>query len=260
MDGMFILVIFLIGFIGSFISGMVGIGGSIIKYPMLLYIPPLLGFTTFTAHEVSGISAVQVFFATIGGVWAYRKGGYLNKTLIFYMGISILVGSFIGGYGSKLMSGASINLVYGILATIAAIMMFVPKKGKDDVPLNEVMFNKWLAAILAFIVGIGAGIVGAAGAFILVPIMLVVLKIPTRMTIASSLAITFISSIGSTVGKISTGQVDYVPAAIMVIASLLAAPLGANAGKKVNTKVLQWLLALLILGSAIKIWAEFLGN
>ena len=71
-------------------------------------------------------------------------------------------------------------------------MMFVPKKGIDDIPLDQVKFNKWLAAILALIVGVGAGIVGAAGAFLLVPIMLVVLKIPTRMTIASSLAITFI--------------------------------------------------------------------
>ncbi|MFP3488862.1 sulfite exporter TauE/SafE family protein, partial [Staphylococcus sp. SIMBA_130] len=59
MDFSFIITIFAIGFIGSFISGMVGIGGSIIKYPMLLYIPPLLGFAAFSAHEVSGISAVQ---------------------------------------------------------------------------------------------------------------------------------------------------------------------------------------------------------
>ena len=41
-DFTFIVTIFLIGFVGSFISGMVGIGGSIIKYPMLLYIPPFL--------------------------------------------------------------------------------------------------------------------------------------------------------------------------------------------------------------------------
>lgn len=82
----FIVTIFLIGFVGSYISGMLGIGGSIIKYPMLLYIPPLLGFAAFSAHEVAGISAIQVFFATIGGVWAYRKGGYLNKSLIVYMG------------------------------------------------------------------------------------------------------------------------------------------------------------------------------
>ncbi|MBM7573267.1 sulfite exporter TauE/SafE family protein [Aquibacillus albus] len=256
MDFMFIITVFLIGFIGSYISGMLGIGGSIIKYPMLLYIPPLFGVAAFTAHEVSGISAIQVLFATIGGVWAYRKGGYLNKTLITYMGISILIGSFIGGYGSKLLSEGGINLTYGILALIAAVMMFVPKKGIDDIPLDQVTFNKWLAASLALIVGIGAGIVGAAGAFLLVPIMLVVLKIPTRMTIASSLAITFISSIGATVGKITTGQVEYFPAAIMIIASLIASPLGANAGKKVNTKMLQVTLALLIAGTAIKIWMD----
>jgi uncharacterized protein len=257
-DITFIIVIFLIGFIGSFVSGMVGIGGSIIKYPMLLYLPPLFGLAAFSAHEVSGISAVQVFFATIGGVWAYRKGGYLNKTLIIYMGGSILVGSFVGSFGSRVMTEATINLVYGVLALLAALLMFLPKKGKDDIPLDQVTFNKWLAAVLALIVGVGAGIVGAAGAFLLVPIMLVVLKIPTRMTIASSLAITFISSIGATVGKLTTGQVEMFPAFIMVIASLLASPLGAKAGQKMNTKILQWILALLILGTSIKIWSDIL--
>ncbi|WP_174733475.1 sulfite exporter TauE/SafE family protein [Mesobacillus harenae] len=258
MDLSFIITIFLIGFVGSYISGMLGIGGSIIKYPMLLYIPPLFGMAAFSAHEVSGISAVQVFFATIGGVWAYRKGGYLNKTLILYMGGSILIGSFIGGFGSKAMSEDGINIVYGLLALIAAVMMFVPKKGIDDIPLDQVKFNKGLAAGLALIVGIGSGIVGAAGAFLLVPIMLVVLKIPTRMTIASSLAITFISSIGATVGKLSTGQVAFYPALIMIIASIIAAPLGAMAGKKMNTKALQIILALLISGTAIKIWMDIL--
>jgi uncharacterized protein len=258
MDIAFIITIFIIGFIGSYLSGMLGIGGSIIKYPMLLYIPPLFGLAVFSAHEVSGISAVQVFFATIGGIWAYRKGGYLNKKLIAYMGTSILFGSFIGGYGSRMMSESGINVIYGILALMAAGMMFIPKKGIDDIPLNQVEFNKWLAASLAFIVGIGSGIVGAAGAFLLVPIMLVVLKIPTRMTIASSLAITFISSIGATIGKITTGQVEFLPSLIMVIASLIASPLGAMAGKKINTKILQIILAILILATAIKIWIGIL--
>ncbi|GAE36127.1 hypothetical protein JCM9157_3273 [Halalkalibacter akibai JCM 9157] len=128
MDFAFIITIFLIGFIGSYISGMLGIGGSIIKYPMLLYIPPLFGLAAFSAHEVTGISAIQVFFATIGGVWAYRKGGYLNQALIIYMGSAILIGSFIGGYGSKLMSEDGINLIYGILAFFAAVMMFILKR------------------------------------------------------------------------------------------------------------------------------------
>ncbi|MFB5086477.1 sulfite exporter TauE/SafE family protein [Psychrobacillus sp. PGGUH221] len=258
MDIAWIITIFLIGFIGSYISGMLGIGGSIIKYPMLLYIPPMFGFVAFTAHEVSGISAVQVLFASIAGVWAYRKGGYLNKSLIVYMGGAILVGSFVGSFSSQSLSEASVNIVYGILALIAAIMMFIPNKQVDDIPLDQVTFNKSLAAILSFIVGIGSGIVGAAGGFLLVPIMLVVLKIPTRMTIATSLAITFISSIGATIGKVTTGQVEYFPAVIMIIASLIAAPLGAKFGKRLNTKILQMILAVLILATAIKIWMDIL--
>ncbi|CAH2713745.1 hypothetical protein BACCIP111895_00899 [Neobacillus rhizosphaerae] len=258
MDIALVITIFLIGFIGSFISGMLGIGGAIINFPLLLLIPAALGVAHFTAHEVSGITAIQVFFATIGGVWAYRKGGFLNKTLIGYMGVSILIGSFVGGFGSTHLSEKGINLVYGILALFAVVMMFIPKKGIDDIPLEQVKFNKWLAATLALIVGIGAGIVGAGGAFLLVPIMLVVLKIPTRMTIASSLAITFISSIGATVGKISTGQVEILPSLIMVAASLIASPLGAKMGKRLNTKVLQVVLGIIIFSTAVKIWVDIL--
>lgn len=258
MDFSLMITIFLVGFAGSFISGMLGIGGAIINYPMLLYIPVMLGLGHFTAHEVTGITAIQVIFATIGGVLAYRKGGYINKTLIVYMGISILIGSFIGGFGSTHMSEIGINIVYGILALTAVIMMFVPKKGIDNIPLEQVKFNKGLAALLSFIVGIGAGIVGAGGAFLLVPIMLVVLKIPTRMTIASSLAITLISSIGAVSGKIATGQVPILPSLIMVVASLIASPIGANAGKRINTKVLQIILGSLILATAVKTWIGIL--
>ena len=258
MDLTFIIVIFALGFIGSFLSGMLGVGGSIIKYPMLLYIPPMFGLAAFTAHEVSGISAVQVLFASIAGVWAYRKGGYLNKQLIIYMGGSILIGSLIGSYGSSSLSEETVNIIYGILALIAAVMMFIPNKQVDAKPMDEVKFNKPLAAGLALIVGIGSGIVGAAGGFLLVPIMLTVLHIPTRMTIATSLAVTFISSIGGSVGKLITGQVDYLPAVIMIIASLLAAPLGAKVGKKMNTRILQVVLALMIAGTAIKIWIDIL--
>lgn len=227
---------------------------------MLLYIPPLLGLTAFTAHEVSGINAVQVFFASISGVWAYRKGDYLNKQLILYMGTSVLVGGLIGSFSSGLLSENMINLVYAILATIAVVLMLLPKAAeRSDSDLQNVTFNKPLATILSLIVGVAAGIVGAAGAFILVPIMIVILKIPTRMTIATSLAITFISSIGTTIGKISTGQVLLWPAIIMIIASLIGAPLGVATSKKMNTKALQWILALLIFASAVKIWFDLLA-
>lgn len=239
---------------------MVGIGGSIVKYPMLLYIPPMLGLMAFTPHEVSGINAVQVFFATISGVWAYRKGDYLNKQLIIYMGTSILIGGLIGSFSSNLLAENVINIVYAILASIAVVLMLLPKPAElPDSELKDVTFNKPIAIILSFIVGVAGGIVGAAGAFILVPIMIVILKIPTRMTIATSLAITFISSIGTTVGKVATGQVLLIPAIVMVIASIIGSPLGVATGKRMNTKILQWILAILIFASAVKIWIDIIS-
>lgn len=258
MDVNFIIIIFLIGAAGSFISGMLGIGGAIINYPMLYYIPALLGATQFTAHEVSGITAVQVFFGTVGGILAYRNSGYLNKKLIGIMGGSILLGSLAGGFGSSHMPENGINLVYGILALLAVILMFLPRRGIDDISLNDVQFNKLLAAALSFLVGVGAGIVGAGGSFLLMPVMLVILRIPTRMAIASSLAITMISSAGTIFTKVVTGQVSYVPAVILVLASLAAAPLGAKLGRRMNTKVLQIMMGVLILATAIKIWLGIL--
>lgn len=255
---MFLITIFLIGFVGSFISGLVGVGGAIVNYPMLLFIPVLFDFTGFTAYEVSGITAVQVFFATASGVFAYRKGGYLSKPVIGYMGVSILIGSFLGGIISSYMPESGINVIYGILALIAVIMMVLPNKKQDDAVFHREQFNRLLASAIAAIIGIAAGIVGAGGAFLLVPVMLTVLKIPTRVTIASSLAITFLSSIGAAVSKVATGQVLIIPAILMIVASLLASPLGAKAGKQTNTKYLQWILAVLIFAVAVRIWLDIL--
>lgn len=172
------------------------------------------------------------------------------------MGSSVLVGSLIGSFDSELLTEIQVNIVYGILALLAAIMMFIPKKQNDESHIEQVKFNKPLAAILAFFVGIGSGVVGAGGGFLLIPIMLLILRIPTRMAIASSLAITFISAVAGTIGKISTGQVEYLPTIIIISAGLIAAPIGAKISTKLNTKVLENILAILILGTAVKIWID----
>lgn len=258
MEFYYVVLLFTLGFIGSFLSGMLGIGGAIVKYPMLLMIPPVFGFEAFTAHEVSGISALDVLFVSIAGVLGYRSGGYLNKSLIIVMGSSVLVGSLIGSFDSELLTETQVNIVYGILALLAAIMMFIPKKPLHESHIEQVTFNKPLATILAFLVGIGSGIVGAGGGFLLIPIMLLILRIPTRMAIASSLAITFISAVAGSIGKITTGQVEYLPTLIIVIAGLMAAPIGAKVSTKLNTKMLENILAILILGTAMKIWVDIL--
>ncbi|OXS53807.1 hypothetical protein B1A99_28300 [Cohnella sp. CIP 111063] len=251
--------LFAIGFVGSMISGMVGIGGSIVKYPMLLYIPPALGFTAFTAQQVSAISAIQVFFATLSGALVFRQGGYIHKSLVIVMGTAIVAGGFAGGYGSQWLPDSAINATYAVLALIAAVMMFFPKRadegGGDAAALS---FNKKLAFALSLAIGIVSGIVGAAGAFITVPVMLVILRIPTRVAIASSLVITFVSSIGSTAGKLMGGHMPLWPSVVMIVASLIAAPIGARMSKKIGTKTLQWMLIALISATVVKIWTDLL--
>ena len=192
----------------------------------------MLGFTGYTAHEVSGITAVQVFFATFAGAWAYRKSNDMDKTLVVYMGASILIGSFIGSFGANALEEHTVNVVYAALATIAAIMMFVPKRNNGD----ELKYNKWIASLLAFIVGGASGIIGAGGSFLLVPIMLVILKLPIRTTIATSIAITFISSVGITTGKVITGQVVVIPGSYYCDCKYLCSAAWSASREKIDQK------------------------
>lgn len=263
MDFPLLILMIILGFIGSFFSGLLGIGGAIINYPLLLFIPSVLGIAHFSAQEVSSISMFQVFFASLAGVIAIQKASgntsssLINQTIVLHMGGSILVGSLIGAFASKYLTGEMINFIYGILAVLAVILMLVKNKGKedDDQPYN---LNKLLASAIAFGVGIVSGIVGAGGAFILIPIMLTVLKIPTRVTIASSLAIVFLSAIGGVLGKLTTGHIPLMPTLFTIVGSLLGAPFGARTSARINVQTLRYGLVVIISFTAVKIWMDLL--
>lgn len=262
MDALLLVLMLSLGLIGSFFSGLLGIGGAIINYPLLLFVPDWLNVAHFTAQEVSSISMFQVFFSSLSGVLAFRrnhgKGSPLiHKGLVKDMGISILVGSLLGGFISRYLTGESINLVYGILAIVAVILMLIKNKGKGEI-LQDVTYNRAIAIPSAFVVGVVSGIVGAGGAFVLIPIMLTVLRIPTRVTIASSLAIVFISAIGGVLGKLTTGHIPLWPVLFTVIGSVLGAPLGSRVSAKMNVNVLRYGLLILICATAFKIWSDII--
>ncbi|MDR0269960.1 sulfite exporter TauE/SafE family protein [Paenibacillus sp.] len=254
------IIMFFIGLIGSFFSGLLGIGGAIINYPLLLYVPGLFHEGGFSAKEVASISMFQVFFASLAGVLAYRKQSsketmLIHKGLVTNMGVSILIGSLGGSIGSRYLPSDTINIVYGVLAVIAVILMMVPRRGsREEVGLESVTFNPVVASVAALLVGIVSGIVGAGGSFILIPIMLTLLQIPTRITVASSLAIVFISAIGGVTGKLIGGGIPFLPTLFTVIGSILGAPLGTRVSRHLNVKYLRIALAVLIAVTAVKIW------
>lgn len=263
MDGLLYAIMLALGLIGSFFSGLLGIGGAIINYPLLLFVPSALGAAVFSAQQVSSISMFQVFFASLAGVLSYRKNNateasLIHKGLVIYMGGSILIGSLLGGISSKYIPSHIMNVIYGLLAIAAVVLMLIPNKGKQDEAGTEVKFNKCIAVASALVVGIVSGIVGAGGAFILIPIMLAVLKIPTRVTIATSLAIVLISAIGGVIGKITAGHIPVMPTVFTVLGSLIGAPFGSKISAKINVTLLRYGLVILISAVAVKIWLSVL--
>lgn len=250
------ITILLIGLVGAFVSGMVGIGGAIIIVPMLYFIPSLLGLPGLTMQEAAAISIVQVVVATGTSALVHRSNQNMNSQLVLWMGSSIIVASFIGGMGSKYVNEATLQVIFATLAVIAAIMMFIPKK--EISPHGDIVFNKALAVICASVVGVLAGLIGAGGSFLLVPIMLYVLKIPLRITIGSSLGIVFFSAIAGFTGKLLTGQIMWFLSLAIIIGAVPGARIGSKLSNKVPEKTLKLLLAILITASAIKMWMNIL--
>lgn len=246
MDTSLILILSLIGAFGAFISGLVGIGGAIVIYPMLLFIPPIFGYK-ITPELASGLTAAQVFFSTMSGSMSQRNNPDLNKGIIVPMGAGILLGSLIGAYSASIFDESLINIVYTFLAILAVFLMFVKVKPENE----RTHFNKIALFTTALAIGILSGIVGAGGAFIIVPVLLAIFT-PFRSVVASSIVIAFISSIGTFIMKSMTGQIDFIMMIPLVIASLLFAPIGTKVSKKTNQQLLRVILALLIALAAIK--------
>ncbi|MFZ7104023.1 MAG: sulfite exporter TauE/SafE family protein [Peptococcaceae bacterium] len=250
------LAVTVLGFIGAFIAGMAGIGGAIIMVPLLYFVPPLLGFEQLSMQTVAGLTIVQVLIATGTAALVHKANNYLNKELVKWMAATIIIASFGGGLASKYVTELMMQQIFAILALIAAVMMFIPKKEKNE--RNHVNFNKGLAVVCTFIVGALAGMIGAGGAFLLVPIMLYVLNIPLRITVGSSLAIVFFSALAGFLGKVYTNQIVWSLAVAIILGAMPGAYLGGKISKYIPIKALKGILAILITGTAIKMWMNIL--
>lgn len=126
--------------------------------------------------------------------------------------------------------------------------MFIKVNPND----TNAKYNKIALFIIAALIGILSGIVGAGGAFLIVPILLTFFKVPFRVVVANSIIVAFVSSLGTFFTKFITGSVDIEHALPLIIASLIFAPLGTKVSKKTNQTVLRYILTALIIIAAIK--------
>lgn len=247
----------LAGSLVGFFSGLLGIGGGILMFPLLLYIPPLLGLDPIGVKNITGLTMIQGFFASLSAMFFYHKHSLVNKSLVLTLGLSLFISSLTGSFVSKAVPDKSLLFIFGALALAAAAMMLIPRSySKDELTEDRVSFHKPTAILIGVSIGFLIGLVGQGGAFIIIPILLYVLKIPLRVALGSTLAIGLFSSSAGLVGKAATGQVPFHLAAFLLLGAVPFAQVGGIVGKKTKTQYLRWLLAVIIVATAVKIWAD----
>lgn len=250
-----------LGAFGGFISGLLGIGGAIIMIPLMLYVPPALAVGLLDAKIVAGLSMVQVLFSSLSGLYRHRKNKFIDTRLLLSMGSGMLTGSIIGSSISGFFESDWITIVFGILAAGAALMMLLPRSDEDDsIPAGQPLrFNPILAVILALLVGVLSGIVGAGGGFILIPIMIYILKVPIKTAIGTSIAVVFLGALFGALGKGLTGQVYWELAIPLIIGSIPFAQIGGMVSKRVSPKLLHSFLLAVILFTCVQVWGNILN-
>lgn len=249
-----------LGFAGGFVSGLVGVGGAIILIPLLYYVPPLLGVGTLGIGEVTGVTMAQVFVATVSAVVVHGRSGAVHRELALVGGGAMAMGSLSGAIASRYVDGWVLLLVFALMATVAVPLMFLPVAVLErEAMATEVTINRLLSALVAAGVGVVAGLIGAGGAFLLVPLFIVVLGVPVRVTIGSSLAVTAIGSLAGFAGKLVTAQVPLWPSILVLAGAVVGARLGAMISQRANTRILRMILAVVIALSAIRVWFNLLS-
>ncbi len=257
MDVTLYLFLALVGLSVGFLAGLLGIGGGIVMFPLLLYVPPLLGLGGIDVKDITGLTMAQGFFSALTALFFYHKNALVNRSLVLTLGSSLFLSSLIGSLVSKQVPDGLLLLVFGTLALIAAGMMLVPRSyGEDDLTEDAVVYHKPTAVVIGIALGFSIGLVGQGGAFILIPMMLYVLKIPLRVALGSTLAIGLFSSSAGLIGKVATSQVPFLMALPLVLGAIPAARWGSIVGKRTRTQFLRWLLAALILATAVKVWSD----
>jgi uncharacterized protein len=255
----FLLVLVALSLAGAFVSGLVGVGGAIVMIPMLLYLPPLLGVGHFDVKTVAAITMVQVFVASVSAVIVHRRRRAVRLDLALLGGVAMASGSLTGAIVSKFADDHVLLLVFGLMTLAALALLVVPVETVGQpIFADRVEFNRPRALAVCGGVGFVAGMVGAGGAFLLVPLLMIVVGVPIRITIGSSLAITALAATAGVLGKVATGQVPLAPTLAVMVGAVPGAQAGALASRRLSGAGLRRILLLIVLTSAVRVWWDLL--
>jgi uncharacterized membrane protein YfcA len=115
-------------------------------------------------------------------------------------------------------------------------------------PKSKLYESIFTPIIIGLAVGFIAAIMGIGGAFILVPAMIYIIKMPTRLVPGTSLFVTiFVSVIVTFLHSFNYGSIDLMLVVMLVVGSIIGVQVGQKLGERIDSTGLKALLAILLL-------------
>jgi uncharacterized membrane protein YfcA len=106
---------------------------------------------------------------------------------------------------------------------------------------------------IGFIIGFAGAIMGIGGGFLLVPMLIYILRVPTATVIGTSMVLTLVTMASAIVMHAATNHlVDALLALILMVGGVIGAQFGARAGQKMRGERLRLLLGLLVLAVGLR--------
>lgn len=271
-----------IGGIVGILSGMFGVGGGFLITPLLFFIgiPPAVAVATSTN---------QVVASSFSALLAHLK----RKTVDMKMGTVLLVGGLVGSLLGVLLFNflrslgqvdLLVQLCYVLFLGVIGALMFVESLNairRANRPGARIVRRKhnWVhnlpfkmkfrvsglyisvipPLIVGVLVGVLAAIMGVGGGFIMVPAMIYLLGMPTKVVIGTSLfQIIFVAGFTTVLHATTNHTVDVVLALLLLIGGVIGAQFGTRLGVRLKAEQLRILLATLVLGVCIKLAIDLL--
>jgi uncharacterized membrane protein YfcA len=199
------------------------------------------------------VDARAVVGAAVGG-----RRSLIDLGLVARVGAPMVPAGLVGALASAALPSGAVLGVYATMATAALTMLVPPLDAAlgDD---GAVRVSWWEGAAVGAAVGLLAGVVGAGGAVILIPLLVRRLGVPLRVAVGSSLAITLAGAAATLVGKLTTGQVPLDLAPWVLCGAAPGALVGQQVGRRLTTSGLRLALLALIGLAALRAWLEVAG-
>ncbi|MCE7984864.1 MAG: sulfite exporter TauE/SafE family protein [Caldilinea sp. CFX5] len=229
-----ILIDLLVGAAIGLTLGLLGGGGSILTVPALVY---LVGQSPQMAVTAS---LIIVGANSLLGAYFHRAQGTLNwRVALTFGGVGMIAAYWSAGL-SHLFSSTMLLILFALLMIVVGALMILRKTPTE----NASKPHSWPATLLSGAgVGILTGFLGVGGGFLIVPALVMLVGLPMRQAVGTSLVIIAMNSLAGLLGHLGQTSIDYVTITLFVVAGLGGTFLGTALTKVIRAEQLRRLFA-----------------